>query len=530
MIHALVNDGRYAQSDAASLATESATLFRVEGLSKRFGAVQALNNMSFSLRRGEVHVLFGENGAGKSTLINMIAGALQPDRGEMWLDAQPLTLRDVQDARRHGIAAMFQEFSLAPTLSVEENILLGAEPRWGIFIDLAERRQRVRAALSRFGFDLDLDIAVSRLSRAQQQMVEMAKALLTEPKLLILDEPTASLSEKETEALFELVDNLRQQGVSIIYITHRIKEIYRISDRITVMRDGQFIETVETAAVNEEQLVQLMTGRKFEAFYPEIAYKPGARLLSLEGISSSDGSIHDVDLQVHAGEVVGLAGLVGCGKSEIGRAVFGLLPIGAGQVQVGGKPSMRPCPRSMLDRGLVYITSDRRNEGLMLLRPTRENITLPALHLGGLSRAGHWLRMGSERRTAKELGERMRVRPLALDGHVGRYSGGNQQKVLIAKALSRDTRVIIFDEPTVGIDVSARVEVYACIKALAEAGNAIVVISSDLPEVLNLSHRLYVVRDGRIVDHMEKAEINESRALHGFFGTQRPAHLESSHD
>ncbi|MGF7111586.1 ribose transport system ATP-binding protein [Pseudomonas laurylsulfatiphila] len=529
-MHALVNDGRHVQSDAAPLATEHATLFRVEGLSKRFGAVQALNNMSFSLNRGEVHVLFGENGAGKSTLINMIAGALQPDHGQMWLDGQPLVLRDVQDARRHGIAAMFQEFSLAPTLSVEENILLGAEPRRGIFIDLMERRRRVRAALSCFGFDLDLKVPVSRLSRAQQQMVEMAKALLTEPKLLILDEPTASLSEKETEALFELVESLREQGVSIIYITHRIKEIYRISDRITVMRDGQFISTVETAAVTEEQLVQLMTGRTFEAFYPEIVNNPGACLLSLQGVSSTDGSVREVDLQVHAGEVVGLAGLVGCGKSEIGRAVFGLVPISDGQVQVEGKPSISPSPRSMLDRGLVYITSDRRNEGLMLLRPTQENITLPALHLKGLSRAGCWLRTSSERRTAKELGERMRVRPLALDGHLGRYSGGNQQKVLIAKALSRDTRVFIFDEPTVGIDVSARVEVYACIKALAEAGNAVVVISSDLPEVLNLSHRLYVVRDGRIVDHMEKAEITESRALHGFFGTQCSAHLESSHD
>ena len=521
-MHALVNDSQALSASSVPTALAQGTVFRVEGLSKRFGAVQALSNMTFELRRGEVHVLFGENGAGKSTLINMIAGALQPDSGSLLLNDRPVAFRDVQDARRHGIAAMFQEFSLAPTLSVEENVLLGAEPRRGIFIDVAERRRRVRAALTRFGFELNLHAPVSQLSRAQQQMVEMAKALLTEPKILILDEPTASLSEKETEALFDLVNSLRAQGVSIIYITHRIKEIYRISDRITVMRDGQFVRTVETAAIAEDQLVQLMTGRCFEAFYPEIAHRPGACLLSLHELSSCDGSVREGSLQVCAGGVVGLAGLVGCGKAEIGRAVFGLVAIAAGEVQVGGRPSLRPSPRKMLDRGLAYITSDRRNEGLMLLRPTQENITLSALRLGSLSLGG-WLRLGVERQAASDLGERMRVRPLSLDGHVGRYSGGNQQKVLIAKALSRDTQVFIFDEPTVGIDVSARVEVYACIKALAEAGHAVVIISSDLPEVLNLSHRLYVVRDGRIVDHMDKSEITETRALHGFFGTPIPS-------
>jgi len=500
-------------------------LLRARHICKRFGNVHALSDMGFELHQGEVHVLFGENGAGKSTLISTIAGALQPDSGELCMHGHPMHLRNVHEARQFGIAAMFQEFSLAPHLTVEENIMLGAEPRKGWFIDGKARRERVADVLERCGFSIDPQAMVASLSRAHQQMVEMAKALLTEPRVLILDEPTASLSEKETLALFDLVHKLRDQGVGIIYITHRIKEIETIGDTVTVLRDGKYIATVPVREVTHERLVELMTGRSFQDLYPVIEHRAGAPLLRIDGLSVRRVCLEGASIEVRAGEVVGLAGLVGCGKSEIGRAAFGLEEIAAGTVRVKDTTIHKPTPAGMLAQGVSYITSDRRNEGLMMLRSTQENITLSALGSSALSRLG-LVRRQPERAMAQQLGTRLRVHPLDQDKPVGKYSGGNQQKVLISKSLARPANVFIFDEPTVGIDVSARVEVYAFIKELVDAGNAVLVISSDLPEVLNLSHRLYVVRDGRIVDHMVGEEISESRALQGFFGDSTPSHQD----
>ena len=497
-------------------------LLEAIGISKRFGAVRALSTMSFTLMPGEVHVLFGENGAGKSTLINVICGALQPDEGSLRLDENDVSFRDVHDARKNGVAAMFQEFSLAPQLTVEENIFLGAEPRTGVFLKTAERRARAANALKEFGFDISPKAIVATLSRAQQQMVEMTKALLTEPRVLILDEPTASLSQKETESMFGLINALRAKGVGIIYITHRMKEIETIGDRVTVMRDGCFIATVSVKDTNQTTLVELMTGRSFEKFFPDIPYQPGANLLAVTDIATERGEISGATIAVRAGEVIGIAGLVGCGKSELIRAIFGLEPMRTGEIHVQGKPVSAPSPRTMLSLGVAYITSDRRNEGLMLLRPTRENLTLSTIGQSILSAFG-WLRIGKEKAFATTLGTRLQVRPMELEKLVVKYSGGNQQKIMIAKAMARDTKVFLFDEPTVGIDVSARVEVYGVIKDLAAAGAAVIIVSSDMPEVLNLSHRLLVVSNGAIVDSMEKHEISEERVLHGFFGTRRAA-------
>ncbi|TPN85653.1 sugar ABC transporter ATP-binding protein [Mesorhizobium sp. CU2] len=500
-------------------------LLAVTGISKRFGVVQALDTMNFDLKRGEVHVIFGENGAGKSTLINVIAGAIQPDQGSLAIDGKDVRFRDVQDARRHGVAAMFQEFSLAPHLSVEENIFLGAEPNNRGFLKIAERRARVRDALTRFGFSIEPKAMVARLSRAEQQMVEMTKALLTDPQVLILDEPTASLSQKETESMFGLVRQLCAQGVGIIYITHRMKEIEAIGDRVTIMRDGRFVKTVDVATTTQRSLVELMTGRSFEKFYPEIAHVPGDVALEVKNLTTMNGCVSNVSFAVRSGEILGLAGLVGCGKSEMIRSIFGLEPVRSGTVEVNGKSVPVRSPARLLEMGVAYIPSDRRNEGLMLLRPTRENLTLSSLGQAELSRSG-WLKTANERSFATRLGERLRVRPLELDKPVVKYSGGNQQKIMIAKAMGRETRVFLFDEPTVGIDVSARVEVYGFIKDLVEAGAAVIIVSSDLPEVVNLSHRLLVVRSGEVVDQIDKAEISEGRVLHGFFGTTNEA---SSH-
>lgn len=493
-------------------------LLEARSLSKSFGGVRALREMDFALLPGEVHVLFGENGAGKSTLINVLCGALQPSSGQVLRDGQPVSFRDVQDARRQGVAAMFQEFSLAPHLTVEENIFLGAEPRRGIWLQVGDRRLRVQEALTRFGFAVRPTDTVIHLSRAQQQMVEMTKALMTNPRVLILDEPTASLSQKETEAMYGLIRDLKADGVGIIYITHRMKEIEAIGDRVTVMRDGAFIATVQVQGTPQSRLVELMTGRKIEAFYPEIAHAPAAPLLQIDDLTTGDGMIRDASLTLHAGEILGIAGLVGCGKSDLIRAVFGLSPIASGRVLVEGQHVARPKPADMLARGVAYITSDRRNEGLMMLRPTRENLTLSAIGQKPLSARG-WMNLGHEKDFATDLGTRLTVTPLALEKPVMAYSGGNQQKVMLAKAIARETKVFLFDEPTVGIDVGARVEVYAFLKALVEAGAAVLIVSSDLPEVLHMSHRLMVVREGRLVDEMAKSEISEARVLAGFFGT-----------
>lgn len=498
-------------------------LLRIRGVSKRFGAVQALRNMSFDLRKGEVQVLFGENGAGKSTLISIIAGALAPDEGVIELSGADIHFSDVRDARAHGIAAMFQEFSLAPHLSVEENIFLGAEPRNGIVLKIGERRRRAREALERFGFDLNPMAIVATLSRAQQQMVEMTKALLTNPNILILDEPTASLSERETELLFELIRGLKAKGVGIIYITHRLSEIRAIGDQVTVLRDGQFVANVKASDVSDQALVELMTGRSIEQFYPKVTWAPGPCLLKLEDLVTDDNAVRGVSIELRAGEIVGLAGLVGCGKSEIGRAVFGLSPIVSGSITAFDQIERRPTPKRMLERGVTYITSDRRNEGLMMLRCTQENLTLASLETPEISKF-HWLGSRKERAFARAAGQQMRLSPLDLDKKVVEYSGGNQQKILIGKALARGAKVFIFDEPTVGIDVGTRVEVYGLIKEHVEKGGAALIISSDLPEALNLSHRLYVIREGRVVDHGTRAEMTEARVLHGFFGTRDAAH------
>jgi ribose transport system ATP-binding protein len=341
---------------------------------------------------------------------------------------------------------------------------------------------------------------------------------MTSPNVLILDEPTASLSQKETEAMYGLIADLKARGVGIIYITHRMKEIEAIGDRVTVMRDGAFVATVEVADTDQQRLVEMMTGRQIDNLYPVIPHKPGKPLLRVSGLTTTDGMIRDASLTLHQGEILGIAGLVGCGKSDLVRAVFGLSRMAQGSVEVDGQPVSRLSPRDMLARGVAYITSDRRGEGLMMLRPTLENLTLSAIGQPPLSTRG-FMKLARERDTAQSLGTKLTVSPLALDKPVLAYSGGNQQKIMIAKAIARETKVFLFDEPTVGIDVGARVEVYSFLKALVDAGAAVLIVSSDMPEVLNLSHRLLVVREGQIVDEMAKSEISESRVLSLFFGT-----------
>ncbi|MEA2783230.1 MAG: ribose transport system ATP-binding protein [Rhodospirillaceae bacterium] len=503
-------------SDVAA-PTDSSSCDRVlaiAGVSKSYGGVKALRQVDLDVRRGEVHVLFGENGAGKSTLIGIIAGSVKPDEGTIDIEDRRVHFDSVSHARRHGVSAVFQEFSVAPDLSVEDNIFLGVEPGRGIMLDKRKIRTGASEILTRLGFAMKPAALASTLSRGQQQMVEIAKALATRPKILILDEPTASLTDRESEKLFELIAALTAQGVAIIYITHRIAEIGRIGDRVTVLRDGAWVATRQVKELSSGKLVELMTGRPVGDFFPRIEHRPGPPLLRLRGLTTRNRRVNDVSLEVRAGEIVGLAGLVGCGKSEIGRACFGIERIASGTVEFLGRDITRSNPRRNLDQGLCYIPSDRRREGLLLARTVRENIS--AASLGQVSRLGV-IRPAAERSLTRRLGEKMQIRPFHQEREVRKYSGGNQQKIMLAKYIANTTKVFIFDEPTIGIDVGTKIEIYNFLAELVANGVAVLLISSELNEILNLSNRVYVIHNGSVRAELASEEISERNVLSHFF-------------
>ncbi len=491
-------------------------LLRLMGVSKHFPGVIALDHVDFDLTAGEVHVLFGENGAGKSTLISLVAGAHRPTAGRIYFRGAPVEIPSVHEARALGVSAVFQEFSLVPQLTIEENLFLGAETVSGRFLDKRRMHEKAKEILDRLGFPLDPRERVDYLSRAEQQMVEIAKAFRAELSVLILDEPTASLTERETERLFALIEQAKRQGVGIIYITHRMNEIKRIGDRITVLRDGRYIATLDTADASETRLVELMTGRVITQIFPKIVFRPGEVMLDVRNLTTSKGSVRGVSLNVRAGEVVGLAGLVGSGKSEAARACFGIEPIAEGAVRFAGAEVTGHGPRDMLDRGFFYLPPDRRAEGLVMMRGARENIFLPALDRPEVS-GPLLLRRRSERSRALELARRLNLQPHDIERSVDHFSGGNQQKVLLAKALSREVKLFVFDEPTVGVDVGTRVAIYEFIRDLCQTGAAILLISSELPEILHLTHRVYVMYRGVLRAELAGDDITEDRVLGNFF-------------
>ncbi len=502
---------------------ERAAILSLRGISKRFPGVLALDQVDFELRPGEVHVLFGENGAGKSTLINVISGTYGPDGGRYEFDGQEQRHLTPHRARVMGISPVFQEFSLVPDLTIEENLFLGRERRRFGFLQNAAMRKRAQEVIADLGFDLDPKAKVRNLSRAHQQMAEIAKALMADLRVLILDEPTASLTETETYRLFELIDKLRAQGIGIIYVSHRMREIRQLADRITVLRDGRLIKTLSAAGVTENELVELMTGRKIEVLFPQIAHAPGETLVQVSGLTTVGHAVEGVDFHARAGEVTGVAGLVGCGKSELIRAIYGLEGIESGSIAVGGADYQHPRPSTSLARGLCYFPSDRVVEGLALSRPVRENASMAALNLEQFARR-KILQRASEKRVIQEIVNKLRLRPPNIERVVANLSGGNRQKVMLARGLTRETRVFLFDEPTVGIDVGAKVEVYELMKQLVEAGAAIVLVSSELPEVLHLSNRVYVMHRAHMVAELTGDQISEQNVLASFFeGDQKLA-------
>ncbi len=470
-------------------------LLQLTGITKRFPGVLALDGVRFDLRSGEVHALMGENGAGKSTLIRVMAGAHRPDAGEIRVDGQLLTLASPRDAERAGISILYQEFNLIPTLSVRENLFLGREKTAGPFLRARQERQEALRLFKQLNVSIDPDARVSTLRVAEQQAVEIAKAIALDARILVMDEPTAALTSNEVENLFKLIVDLKSRGIGIVYVSHRMDEIFRLADRITVMRDGKYIDTRPTAQLTRGKLIEMMVGRKLESEFPKQQARIGEPRLMVKSLRRGS-AVKDVSLEIRRGEVLGLTGLVGAGRTEVARLIFGADTADSGSIQLDGRSVAIGNPRDAISNGICLITEDRKAQGLVLLRGCRENFGLP--NLRAFSRFG-FVRRGFERRSFGEYVKSLRIKIPHQDERARNLSGGNQQKLVLAKWLVGNSEVIMFDEPTRGIDVGAKQEIYLLINRLAAAGKAILLISSELPEVLGMSDRLLVMREGRLV-------------------------------
>jgi ribose transport system ATP-binding protein len=483
------------------------------GIVKTFPGVRALDGVSFDVRAGEVHALVGENGAGKSTLMKVLAGAYVADGGTIEIDGKPAVIDGPRAAEALGIGMIYQEFNLVPDLRVVDNILLGHEPRRGALLDAKAALARANAVLGELGIALPLALPARRLTVAQQQMTEIAKALVRSARLIVMDEPTAALSEREIDALFALIAKLKAQGVAFVYISHRLEELPRISDRITVIRDGKTIETRDTRDLPQDEMIRLMVGRAVDAQFPALPAVAEAApvVLRVSGLRASSGvAVNDVSFVVRAGEIVGLAGLVGAGRTDIVRAIAGADVPDGGVLEVAGRPVTVRGPHDAIEAGIALITEDRKAQGLVLGMNVRENTTLA--HLEDFAPRGFVSRTAEEAITRDEIAE-LRIRTPGPEALVRNLSGGNQQKVVLAKWLVGEAKVYLFDEPTRGIDVGAKAEIYSLMLALLARGAGIVMVSSELPEVLGMSHRVLVVREGRIQAEFALAEATPAKVI-----------------
>ena len=483
-------------------------VLRMEGIKKSFIGVRALDNVDLAIYPGEVHALVGENGAGKSTLMKILAGAHQADSGRVLLDDAPVQIKSPQHAMSLGIQIIHQELNLIPHLSVAENIFLGRMPTSlpGV-VDAKTMRARAQQILGDLGANIDARATVGGLSIAQQQLVEIAKATSRSARVIAMDEPTAALTEHEQQSLWTLVKRLRESGVAIIYISHRMDEVFTLSDRITVLRDGHTIGTHDAASISPDDVIREMVGRKLEDNFPKIAMPPGRPMLEVKGLTRR-GVLRDVSLTVHSGEVVALAGLIGAGRTEIGRCLFGADRFDSGDILLDGKRFNPRSPHDAIRAGVGFVTEDRKGQGLILPMSVRENMTLASLGL--VSRMGR-IDHGKERGTAREYIDKLRVRTPSDEQTIRNLSGGNQQKVVLAKWLLRNTKLLILDEPTRGIDVAAKVEIYQLMNDLAKQGLAILMISSELPEVLGMADRIVVIRQGRVAGELSRAEATQEK-------------------
>ena len=486
-------------------------LLEANGIRKSYDGVKALTAVSLELRAGEVHALVGENGAGKSTLIRVLTGALQPDSGEIWLRGQRIEHNTPAKARSLGISAIYQQPALFPHLSVAENIGIGNSDRklWQK-VDWPARVMQAARLLEQIGALISPDALVSSLSMAEQQLVEIAKALAADASVLIMDEPTASLGERDTRNLLRIVRDLRARGVGILYISHRMEELFEIADRVTVLRDGNNVGTRDITEVTSQELIRMMIGRELETLYPKLDISPGDVAIELRSVCCRRHNLKNVSLAVRKGEILGLAGLVGSGRTQLAEAIFGLTPISEGTVCIDGQPVQIRSPRDALLAGLAYVPEDRRRHGVILEMSICSNVTLPSLNK--LSKHG-LLQRAAERDVVERYTDALRLNVPSIDILVKKLSGGNQQKVALARWLSAQPRVLILDEPTQGIDVHAKSEIYHFIGALAKRGVAILLISSEMSEILALSDRIAVMAKGELVSIFERKDARPDEIL-----------------
>ena len=483
---------------------------KMQGIDKAFGSNQVLKNAGFELRDGEIHALMGENGAGKSTLMKILTGVYTRDAGTVTVDGQEVVYKSPQEAEKAGIVFIYQELNVLFDLTVEENLFMGKEITKGFGVcDKKAMRAKAQEVMDKMGVHIPVHAVMSELSVGQQQMVEICKALMVDAKVLIMDEPTAALTESETKVLFEVIESLKAKGVSIVYISHRMEEIFQLCDRITILRDGQYVGTENIRDITMDGVVQMMIGREIGERYPQRNVEIGPEVLRVEGLTH-EKLFRDVSFAVRAGEVLGVSGLMGAGRTEIMQAIFGNLPARSGRVFIDGQEVHIRNPREAIAAGIGFITEDRKTEGLLLEKSIAENIEL--CNLGKVSGRGVLsAKKGAE--LVKKGIEEFRIKCFGPDHECGNLSGGNQQKVVLAKWIYTDPKILILDEPTRGVDIGAKKEIYSVINDMAAKGVAVIMVSSELPEVLGMSDRIMVVHEGHVTGIIDGKTADQAKVM-----------------
>ena len=482
----------------------------MRGIDKSFGSNQVLKQAGFTLESGEVHALMGENGAGKSTLMKILTGVYIKDAGTVLVDGKEVNYKNPQEAEKAGIVFIYQELNVMFDLTVEENLFMGKEihGKFGI-CDRKAMQKKAQEALNTLGVNISPKTVMSELSVGQQQMVEICKALMADAKVIIMDEPTAALTQSETVALFKVIESLRKKGVSMVYISHRMEEIFELCDRITVLRDGSYIGVKNIPETNMNEIVKMMIGREIGERYPSRDVKIGKEVLKVKGLTRK-GTFHDVSFSVRAGEVLGVSGLMGAGRTEIMQAIFGNLSYESGTIEIDGKEVKISNPRQAMEHGIGFITEDRKTEGLMLDKSIRENISL--CNLGRISKSSV-ISKEAEKNMVAEAIKDLHIKCFGPYHECNNLSGGNQQKVVLAKWILTNPKILILDEPTRGVDIGAKKEIYSIINKLAAQGVAIIMVSSELPEVLGMSDNIMVVREGEVRGIISYEEANQERVM-----------------
>ncbi len=485
-------------------------IVRMENITMDFPGVKALDDVTFEAHEGEVHVLLGENGAGKSTLTKILAGVYRQTSGKMYLQGQPFEISSIRESMENGVTMIFQELNLIPHLSVAENIFLGKAPkgRWGV--DWARMNADAEKLLHSMNVDIKPTTLIKHLGVAKQQMVEIAKALSFSSKVIIMDEPTAALTESEIEALFKVIKRLKKENVSIIYISHRMEELLEIGDRVTILRDGKYVDTVNVEDTTIDKLINLMVGRNLDQKYPKEIVPAGEEALRVENLTQRMHGLENISFHVKRGEVVGFAGLMGAGRTELMRAVFGADKFEEGRILISGKEVKIRSPKDAIKYKIGFLTEDRRGQGLVLLMGVDQNTTLA--NLNSITKAGI-MNLNRERQIVEKQIDDLAIKTPSLNQKTKFLSGGNQQKVVLAKWLVSQVDIIIFDEPTRGIDVGAKVEIYKIMNEMTRNGTAIIMVSSELPEILGMSDRIYVMREGKITGELEREEADQEKIM-----------------